>query len=293
MMQRGFAHIHRLILVFSVCVLLNIDSVAQYYSTGQEPASIRWKQIKTEHVKLIFPDYYEARARKLVSFLDSTYAYSGTSLDYSPKRIPVIMHTQSAKSNAVVAWAPKRMEFYTMPPQDMYAQPWLEQLSIHEYRHVVQIEKLNQGPTKVLSWLFGQQGTGAVLGLYVPLWFMEGMASYFAEDETARDKMYLRDAVVNDRLPPVTADFSGFFAYRFGHAIFSYIEEKYGKEGVRDFMIETRNTLGGRVGRSVGKAFGIDAEEFEERDAANRTLAASMRPSRRHNSARRARQCGR
>ena len=25
------------------------------------------------------------------------------------------------------------------------------------------------------------------------------MASYFAEDETARDKMYLRDAVVNDK----------------------------------------------------------------------------------------------
>jgi len=109
----------------------------QYYSSGQEPASIRWRQIRTEHVKFIFPDYYESRARKLTSYLDSTYYYAGRTLDYFPKRIPLVMHTQSARANAFVAWAPKRMEFYNTPPQDMYAQPWLEQLSQHEYLHVV------------------------------------------------------------------------------------------------------------------------------------------------------------
>ncbi len=165
----------RLFIVLAILVQGKI-AFSQYYSTGQEAASIRWKQIKTEHVKLIFPDYYESRARQLVSYLDTVYKYANNSLNYYPKRIPVIMHTQSATSNAVVAWAPKRMEFYTTPPQDMYAQPWLEQLSLHEYRHVGQIEKLNQGPTKVISCLFGQQGTAAILGLYVPIWFMEGDA---------------------------------------------------------------------------------------------------------------------
>jgi len=150
---------------------------SQYFSTGQEAASVRWRMIKSEHVKLIFPDYYEARARKLASYLDTTYYYSSRTLDHQPKKISLVMHTQSATSNAVVVWAPKRMEFYTTPPQDMYAQPWLEQLSLHEYRHVVQVDKLNQGPTKVISWIFGQQGTGAVLGLYVPPWFLEGDAT--------------------------------------------------------------------------------------------------------------------
>jgi len=149
---------------------------AQYFSTGQEPASIRWRQIKSEHTRLIYPDYYEQQARKLLTYMDSTYVYVGNSLDYHPKPVSLIMHTQSAKSNALVAWAPKRMEFYTTPPQDMYAQPWLEQLAQHEYRHVVQIEKLNQSATKVISWIFGQQGTAAILGLYVPFWFLEGDA---------------------------------------------------------------------------------------------------------------------
>ena len=76
---------------------------------------------------------------------------------------------------------------------------------------------------------------------------MEGMASYMAKDETARDKMFLRDAVVNDRIPSVTQDdFGGFFAYRFGHAVFDFMEERWGKEGFLDFLYEFRNTIGAR-----------------------------------------------
>lgn len=157
-------------------VMISPEVDAQYYSTGQEPFSVRWRQIKTESVRLIYPDHYEQKARWLASYLDTVSVYASHTLSYKPKRVSLIMHTQSDISNAVVAWAPKRMEFYTTPPQDMYAQPWLEQLSLHEYRHVVQIEKLNQGPTKVISWLFGEQGTAAMLGLYVPPWFLEGDA---------------------------------------------------------------------------------------------------------------------
>ncbi|MEE4256828.1 MAG: hypothetical protein V2I47_07310 [Bacteroidales bacterium] len=170
---------HNYVPAIVLVILLSLiggQAYPQYYYSGQEPASIQWRQIKTEHVKFIYPDYYEQRARKLASYLDSTWAYAGRTLDYFPKRIPLVMHTQSARSTAFVGWAPKRMEFNNTPPQDMYAQPWLEQLAQHEFRHVVQVEKLNQGPTKVISWLFGQQGTAAILGLYVPFWFLEGDA---------------------------------------------------------------------------------------------------------------------
>ena len=58
--------------------------------------------------------------------------------------------------------------------------------------------------------------------------------------------MYLRDAVVNDQIPPVTrVDVEGFFAYRFGHAVFDFIEDRWGKEGFLDFVYEIRNTFGG------------------------------------------------
>ena len=93
---------------------------------------------------------------------------------------------------------------------------------------------------------------------------MEGMASYYGEDETANDRMFLVDAAVNDVLPPITeAQGGGFFAYRYGHAAFDFIEDRWGKDGLRDFLYEFRNTLGARVGRAVERAFRIDPEDFD------------------------------
>src|SRR6185295_12821877 len=78
------------------------------------------------------------------------------------------------------------------------------------------------------------------------------------------DQMFLRDAVVNDRIPPVSvADPQGFFAYRFGHAVFDFVEERWGHEGFLDLIYETRNTFGARIDRAVQRAFKIEGEEFD------------------------------
>ena len=90
------------------------------------------------------------------------------------------------------------------------------------------------------------------------------MASYMAKDESTSDKMYLRDAVVNDSIPSILQrGSSGFLAYRFGHAAFDFIEERWGKEGFRDFLFEFRNTFGGRADRAVERSFRIDPEDFD------------------------------
>jgi hypothetical protein len=70
--------------------------------------------------------------------------------------------------------------------------------------------------------------------------------------------------VVNDRIPSVTrAEFGGFFAYRFGHAVFDFIEERWGREGFLDFLYETRNTIGSRVDRAVKRTFKMEPEDFD------------------------------
>ncbi|MFO8129914.1 MAG: hypothetical protein R6T99_08460 [Bacteroidales bacterium] len=113
---------------------------------------------------------------KTANLLEVCYRPVSFSLRHRPRPINLILHEYSSTSNAFVAWAPRRMEFYTVPPQASYAQPWIKQLALHEFRHVVQISKLNQGMTRVISCVFGQQGTAGILGLYVPLWFLEGDA---------------------------------------------------------------------------------------------------------------------
>jgi hypothetical protein len=155
--------------------LLNF-SKAQYFQTGQDPASLKWRQINTENFQIIYPDYYENQAQKLAAIMETVYKRGGQTLKYQPKKISIILHTQTVKSNGLVAWAPKRSEFYTIPHQGIYAQNWIEQLAIHEFRHVVQIDKVNSELPKIIKLLLGEQGTALVFGTYLPWWFIEGDA---------------------------------------------------------------------------------------------------------------------
>ena len=77
------------------------------------------------------------------------------------------------------------------------------------------------------------------------------MASYFGNDEDSKDRMVLRDAVLADQVPEIAQSgaSTGFFAYRFGHAVFDFIEAEWGKDGVRDFVFEYRGQLGPNVER--------------------------------------------
>ncbi len=165
----------KLFLLFIYIGLLNFSN-AQYFQTGQDPASLKWRQINTDNFQIIYPDYYELNAQKLASIMEIVYEKGGQTLKYQPKKISIILHTQTVKSNGLVAWAPKRAEFYTIPHQGIYAQNWIEQLAIHEFRHVVQIDKVNSELPKIIKILLGEQGTALVFGAFLPWWFIEGDA---------------------------------------------------------------------------------------------------------------------
>ncbi len=151
-------------------------SNAQYFQTGQDPASIKWRRINTENFELIYPDYYELQAQKLAYVLEKVYNYGSYSLKYNPRKISVILHTQTVSSNGLVAYAPKRAEFYTTPNQGIYPQDWLEQLALHEFRHVVQVDKIDKELPGIIKAILGEQGTALVFGAYLPWWFIEGDA---------------------------------------------------------------------------------------------------------------------
>lgn len=159
-----------------VLIFCFMFSSAQYFQTGEDPASIKWRQINTSNFQIIYPDYYESQAQKLTHVLEKVYNYGSYSLKHKPKKISVILHTQTVKSNGLVAWAPRRAEFYTTPHQDIYPQDWLEQLALHEFRHVVQVDKINSEVPRLIKSIFGEQGTALIFGGYLPWWFIEGDA---------------------------------------------------------------------------------------------------------------------
>ncbi len=157
-------------------VLFPVLLHGQYFSTGEDPAQLRWRQITTENFQLIYPDHFEERAQAMAHYFERVYLDLGSTLAHSPRPVSIIFHTQTVRSNGLVGWAPRRMEIFTPPHQEIYPQDWLEQLAIHEFRHVVQLDKIHTQMPAILRVVFGEQISALITGIYIPFWFLEGDA---------------------------------------------------------------------------------------------------------------------
>jgi len=165
----------RYLLIFLLALLPYILE-AQYYSVGEDPSGIHWRQINTTNFQIIYPADFETKAQRLASILEKVYQFDGKSLQHQPRKISVILHTSTVRSNGFAAWAPARVELFTTPDQEIYAQEWLEQLAIHEFRHVVQIDKIGSELPKIFKIILGEQAAALAIGAYLPFWFLEGDA---------------------------------------------------------------------------------------------------------------------
>lgn len=152
----------------------------QYFLSGQDPASQKWMQLRSHNYRIIFAEGIEQQARLLAGMIRAVEPVMSADYGIPPKFTNLILHHQSAISNATSVWAPHRLDFHLTPPQDSYSQNWLKQLSIHEMRHFAQFRAMEKGFGKLIYALSGEQGNAAMMGIFVPLWFVEGDA-VFAE----------------------------------------------------------------------------------------------------------------
>ncbi len=220
-----------------------------------------WKIYHSPHFNVYYYTDEEAQLQKVVSFAESGYDQLSREFNHQIKDpIPLIVyatHSAFEQNNIILNFIPEGVGAFATPARFRMVMPidlpesQLMELMLHELTHIFQYHLLFQG------------SLAKAVTVQAPGWFMEGMASYMAKDESARDKMFLRDAVVNDQIPSITLSGTSFFAYRFGHAVFDFIEERWGKEGFLDFLYEMRNTIGARIDRAVERTFRLDAEEFD------------------------------
>lgn len=164
-----------ILFVVAMLLLSFASARAQYFTWGASPSSIKWNQLRTDSIKLIYPTYWEQNAHRALSLFDTIRPYISHGYSRGPARTPVIMQTQNMISNGVVSYVPKRIELMSFPGVDGFAEPWLKQLIAHEYRHSVQFHNINRSTIKALSIILGEQGfmIGSVV---LPAWFMEGDA---------------------------------------------------------------------------------------------------------------------
>lgn len=231
---------HFLILIF---IKLYLASNAQYIITGDDPSSIHWRQINTSNFQVIYPSEFEVKAQQTAFILNKVYDYAGQSLKHKPHKISVILHNSTLISNGMVSWAPKRLEMFTTPSQDIYAQDWLEQLAIHEFRHVVQVDKISSELPNIFKIILGEQAAALVTGAYLPFWFIEGdaVATETSLSNSGRGRlpsfeMEIKAQILEKKIYSYDKAYLGSYRdyvsdyYQSGYQIVAGIRSKYGTD---------------------------------------------------------------
>lgn len=139
-------------ILLAECVVNSTNSSAK--------TSEQWQRIRTPHYDIIFLAKMAREAQRIANTLETLYIPVSKTLYVSPKRIPIILRSQTAISNGFVTPGPPyRGEFFTFPPQDyahLHTDDWLNHLSIHELRHTAQFEANNPNLTLYMphwQWL--------------------------------------------------------------------------------------------------------------------------------------------
>ena len=161
---------------FLFCML---TTTAQQF--GGNPPSIRWKQIHTDTARVIFPVGMDSTANRIAAVLHQMAAQQPFSLGQQQRKINIVLQNQTVVANGYVGLGPYRSEFFLTPDPNNLGQgsiPWADQLALHEYRHVQQINNFNNGLSRLMRRIAGEQGYDLAINAAIPNWFYEGDAVY-------------------------------------------------------------------------------------------------------------------
>ncbi len=167
------------VFVFLVFIFSVLFSQAQQF--GGNPHSTQWQQINTDTFRIIFPNGYQSGAERVASIIAGLQQQQSGSLGKAFRKINIVLQPETLISNGYVSLAPFRSEFYSTPLQNAFVlggvDP-LDNLALHEYRHVQQYNNFNRGLSKFAGYLFGEQGIAVANALAIPDWFFEGDAVF-------------------------------------------------------------------------------------------------------------------
>ena len=282
--------------IFISCLLLTAFVYGQNF--GGNPSSIKWQQINTDAVRVIFPKGADSIANRVATITSNLNSKHTSTIGTRLRKVNVVLNTNNTISNAYVQLGPYRSEYYLTQPQDPFSLGslnWADNLSIHEFRHVQQYSNFNVGISKAASILFGEGGQALFNAMSVPDWFFEGDAVW---NETALSKqgrgrlpsffnpyksllldgkdysyMKLRNGSYKDLVPN---------HYDLGYLLVSYGREKYGDSVWNKVTQDAARFKGliyplqNAVKRNVGLEYGVfvhDALDYFRRQWKNEMVA--------------------
>jgi len=182
--------------IYTVVLLLLIGSETSAQIFGGNSPSLKFYQLNTDTVRIIFPKELEKQAREIAWLSHQLAKNPPAPLGNKLRKFDIVLQGQTTSSNAYVGPAPWRSEFYMMPDlHNLSASSlnWYQSLPIHEFRHVEQFSNFNKGIQRTLGVFLGQEGQALAMGAAVPDWFWEGDAVWQETMNTTQGRGRLPD----------------------------------------------------------------------------------------------------
>ena len=258
-------------ILFLGILILAVDSMsafAQYYPFGKNRVQyedFEWRYIQSTHFDVY---YYGEKNYELAEFSAKSIesAYKQLSEDFEHEisnRITLIIydsHNDFSQTNVVnlptnsegIGGVTDKMKNrMTVPFAGDYAD--FRRTLHHELVHAVFNDMFYGG---TINSIIRNN-----IQLVFPLWFEEGLAEYTALGWDSNTDMYIRDAVINNYLPPIQY-LSGYYAYRGGQSVWNYIVEQYGRQKIGEILQRIKTSRSVEYG--LQQSIGLNVEELSK-----------------------------
>ncbi len=264
--------ISQFFLCISITVLISSNVFAQGFGKNKITAQrFDWHIHRTEH----FDIHYYPSAAKLVPIMaaiaEDAYDKHSDDLQHELEgRTPFILyksHKDFQETNVILQELHEGIGGFAELFKHRIVIPFTGSLEAfreviyHELIHIFQYDILYQKPhASIYSGEF----------LYSPpIWFIEGMADYFAEDNDAIGEMVLRDASINNNFLPLTElqNFnrlsSPYIGYKIGQIAVAYLVETYGREKIAEILQGLRQSRTKNLDHVFKNVLGVGLKEFD------------------------------
>ncbi|MCX6844687.1 MAG: BamA/TamA family outer membrane protein [candidate division WOR-3 bacterium] len=248
-------------------VLIAAVAAAQYSYFGENKVQTRdyqFQNFETEHFRVLFYPGGEGLAEFAGRSAEEYYSQTSKDLGVEVEgKVPLIMYLapgQFGETNVVLDVLDEGVGGFSELIKNRIVVPFdgsyydLHHVIGHELTHIFEFQMYYR--SKLASLL------GAIDEFSVPLWVLEGFAEFQSGWVNVSSDDFTRDLVINNRLVPLQdlSDGMGYLVYREGESFFRYVEEKYGRKKVYEFMLALRSKR--KLDGAFASVFGVAIKRF-------------------------------
>lgn len=260
----------RAVILFIILSIAGLSELhAQFFNFGKNRVQyedFQWRYIQTDHFDVLYYSKYNYKLGEFSGEVMET-AYKQISEDFQheiAERITVIIYDSDvdfAQTNVIPL--PEDSQGI-LGVTDLYKNRvtvWFTG-NYASFKHTLHHELVHA----VINDMFYGGSIQAIVQnnvqLAIPLWFNEGMAEYSSMGYDTETDNFIRDAVVNNYLPPIPY-LNGYFAYRGGQSVWNFIVETYGRQKIAEIFQSIKASRSIEIG--FRRSLGLSLEELSDR----------------------------